>query len=88
MWYVYGYDIELYKITESGDLIFVEKKYSSHDLNWAIVNANSEIQRLTSCSGDRYIIAVRDVYMNQVVYQVYSKKRKAKHKRNDIDNYD
>ena len=26
MWYVYGYDIELYKITESGDLIFVEKK--------------------------------------------------------------
>lgn len=64
----YGYELELYDVTER-NAILIEKMYCSHDLRRAIANAESEKTRLSGIRGKKYLIYVRDVYMNQVVYE-------------------
>jgi len=63
----YGYELELYDVT-GRNAIFIQKMYCSHDLGRAIANAESEKARLSRKSS-KYLIVVRDVYMNQVVYK-------------------
>ena len=65
----YGYELELYEVTKR-EAIFLQKMYCSHDLRRAIANAESEKARLSGIRGKKYLICVRDVYMNRIVYQV------------------
>ncbi|OGE24587.1 MAG: hypothetical protein A3J42_08595 [Candidatus Dadabacteria bacterium RIFCSPHIGHO2_12_FULL_53_21] len=68
----YGYELELYEI-KGHDTTLVEKTYCSHDLKHAIANAESEKARLSGIREKKYLISVRDVYMNQIVYEVMTK---------------
>ena len=70
----YIYNIELYRVDDNDNLMFLESLYSSYDIDIAIANANREIERRTDYGGKRYLVAVRDVYMNEVVYRAYTKK--------------
>lgn len=70
----YVYNIELYRVDDNDNLIFLESLYSSYDIDIAIANANKEIGRIADYDGKRYLVAVRDVYMNEVVYRAYTKK--------------
>mgnify|MGYP007095247146 CR=1 FL=1 len=69
MYYAYGYDLELYEV-KGNNATLVEKIHCSHDLRRAIANAESEKVRLSGVYGKKYLISVRDVYMNQIVYEV------------------
>lgn len=65
---LYGLELELWEDAGSG-VRLVERFYCSHNLKFAIENAESERMRLSGIRGKKYIVRVRDIYMNEVLYE-------------------
>lgn len=70
----YGYELELFEIDDSDDLTFLDRIFSSNNKNIAVVHAHIEFKRVAGQNAKNYLIAVRELHTDDLVYAVSSRR--------------
>lgn len=73
---MFGYELELFEIDNDDNLSFLERIFSSNNKNIAVRHAHREFKRITGKSAKDYLIAVRELHTDDLVYAVSSRKLK------------